>query len=99
MSRLSVPCPGPVVSPQEERPSGRHQDAQQVHQVWSQVSLRLLHAHQDRQQTPGGDRGRVSSRLAAAVCVTGVTLGFHWLQAAEFFPATGLQLTVIFMID
>ena len=57
-----VPCPGPVVSPQEERPSCRHQDAQQVHQVWPQVSVCLLHAHPDRQQTAGRDRGRVSAR-------------------------------------
>lgn len=69
---LPVPCPGPVVSPQEERPSCRHQDAQQVHQVWSQVSLCLLHAHQDRQQTAGRDRGRVS-RPALIWCSSGST--------------------------
>lgn len=56
----SVPCLGPVVSSQEERPPCRHQDAQQVHQIWSQVSLRLLYAHQDRKQTAGRDGGRVS---------------------------------------
>lgn len=60
MSCLPVSCLRPVVSSQKERPPCCHQDAQQVHQIWSQVSLCLLHAHQDRQQTAGRDRGRVS---------------------------------------
>ena len=54
-----VPRPGPAVPPQEERPAGRLQDAQQVHQVRPQVPLRLLHADPHRQQAAGGDGGGV----------------------------------------
>lgn len=49
----SVPRLGPAVSPEEERPPGRHQDAKQVHQVGPEVAVCLLHADQDRQQAAG----------------------------------------------
>lgn len=60
MSCLPVPRPWPAVPSKEEWSPCGDQDAQQVHQVWSQVSLCLLHADPHRQQAAGGDGGRVS---------------------------------------
>lgn len=45
---------GAALSPQEKRQVGRVQDAEQIHQIRPEIPVCLLHADQDRQQTPQG---------------------------------------------
>lgn len=79
-----VPRLGPVVSPQEERPPGCHQDAKQVYQIGSEVAVCLLHAHQDCQQAAGWDGGRVRS------------ISYQFPPHSQHLKGTWLELLVNF---